>query len=82
MGMGMTALMAFGALGIGISIDSVVRLVELGVTTQMLTRLSASLCMLIAVVTFTLVGLRRVGRKLDNGDQRASRKVWSRLGFN
>ncbi|HVC27901.1 MAG TPA: cytochrome bc complex cytochrome b subunit [Nitrososphaerales archaeon] len=81
MGLGMTGLMAFGALAIGILIDSAAQLVEYGMTTPMLSRLSASLCLLIAVVTLTLLGLRRVGRKLGSGERQVSRKVWSRLGL-
>ena len=78
----MTALMAFGALGIGISIDSVVQLAAFGITSAMLTRLTASLCLLAVVVAITLVILHNIGIKLDGPNRRKSHKVWSRLGFN
>ncbi len=82
-GMVMTALMAFGALGIGIAIDSVVQLVMYGVTTSMLTRLSASMCLLVAVVTLTLVGLHRVGVKLRHRDGgQVAHEVRSKLELN
>jgi hypothetical protein len=78
-GIGMTVLMAFGALAIGIGIDSAVQLVEYGETTAMLTRLSASLCLLIGVVMFTLLGLRYVGRKLAARNVGISSEVGSKL---
>ena len=77
----MTALIAFGALGIGISIDSVVQIAMFGVTAAMVSRLSASLCWLTAVVVITLVMVRRVGMRLGDREDHAPHKVWGKLGF-
>jgi hypothetical protein len=52
-----------------------------GVTTPMLSRLSASLCLLTAAVVVTLVLLRRVGMKLRGREADAPHKVWGKLGF-
>ena len=80
MGLGMAALMGFGALGIGISVDSVVQMIEFGITTQMLVRFSASACLMIGVLTFAFLGLRRVGVKL--GGRGVSNEVQSKLELN
>ena len=63
-GAAMTILMALGALGIGISIDSVVQLATFGVTSEMVTRLTISLSLLAAVVAMTIMLLRRLGKRL------------------
>jgi ubiquinol-cytochrome c reductase cytochrome b subunit len=63
-GLAITGLMTFGALGMGVTIDSVVKLAEFGVTSGMLGRLTDSLCLLAAVVALTLVLLRRIGTRL------------------
>ena len=76
----MTALVAFGALGIGISIDSVVQIAMFGTTTAMVSRLGASLCLLAAVVVVTLVVLRRSGIRLGGRGGRPPRRVWGKLG--
>ncbi len=81
-GVAMTTLMAVGALGMGISIDSVVHLVMFGASAPMVTRLTASLCLLAGVVAVTVVLLRRVGIKLANHDDTASSKVWSDVELN
>jgi ubiquinol-cytochrome c reductase cytochrome b subunit len=81
-GIGMTALMAFGALAIGIGIDSAVQLVEYGETTAMLSRLSAALCLLIGVVTFTIVGLRYVGTRVNARNGKLSNEVGSKIELN
>ena len=78
----MTALMAFGALGIGISIDSIVQLASFGVTASMVTRLTISLSLLAAVVALTLVLLRRLGKKLDTLEGRSSLNVGGKLELN
>ena len=75
----MTALMAFGALGIGISIDSVVQIVMYGSSMAMDSRLGASLSLLTVVVVLTLVMLRHVGKTLGGREARPSRKLWSKL---
>jgi quinol-cytochrome oxidoreductase complex cytochrome b subunit len=77
----MAALMAFGGLGIGVSIDSVVQIAVFGVTTPMLSRLSASLCLLTAAVVVTLVLLRRIGTRLGGSEERTPHKVWGKLGL-
>ncbi len=77
----MTALMSVGALGIGLSIDSVAKLVEFGFSAEMLTRLTYSLCLLAAVIALTLVMLRQVGSRVG-APQRSRTKVLSRLGLN
>jgi ubiquinol-cytochrome c reductase cytochrome b subunit len=82
MGLGMSALMGFGALGIGISVDSVVQMIEFGVTTPMLVRFSAAACLMILVVTGAFLGLRWVGRQMGGRDGLPSNKVRSKLGLN
>jgi hypothetical protein len=77
----MAALMAFGGLGIGVSIDSVVQIAMFGVTTAMLSRLGASLCLLTAAVVVTLVLLRRIGTRLGGSEERTPHKVWGKLGL-
>jgi quinol-cytochrome oxidoreductase complex cytochrome b subunit len=81
MGVVMTALMAFGALGIGISINSVVLLATYGITSSMLATLTASLCLLAAVVAITLVAMHNIGTKVGRPENSPLQKVWSRLGF-
>jgi len=78
-GAAMTMLMAFGALGIGISIDSVVHLALFGVTSPMVTRLTVSLSLLAAVVATAIMLLRRIGRKMDSLEGHASLKVGGEL---
>jgi hypothetical protein len=78
-GAAMTALMAAGALGIGISIDSVVHLIIFGASAPMVTRLTTSLCLLAGIVAVTIVLLRRIGMKLAEAEAARSRKVWSEL---
>ena len=77
----MTGLIAIGALGIGVSIDSIVKLATLGLTSPMLTRLGASLTILAVVVALTLLILRRMGTKMTRPGEKATHKVWSRLGL-
>jgi hypothetical protein len=74
-------LMTFGGLGIGVSIDSVVQIAMFGVTTPMLSRLSASMCLLAAAVVVTLVLLRRIGLKQRGGEESAPRTAWDDLGL-
>ena len=75
----MATLMAFGALGIGISIDSVVQIAMFGISAPMITRLTVSLSLLAAVVAMTIMLLRRLGKKLDGIEERVSSKVWGEL---
>ena len=82
MGLGMAALMGFGALGIGISVDSVVQMIEFGITTPMLVRFSASACLMIAVVTCAFLGLRWVGRRVASQDDSLSYEVRGKLELN
>jgi quinol-cytochrome oxidoreductase complex cytochrome b subunit len=82
MGLAMAALMGFGALGIGIAVDSVVKIIEYGITTEMLARLSASACLMIGVVTCAFLGLRWVGRRMTSGDDHMSNEVGSKLELN
>jgi len=58
-----------------VSIDSVVQIAVFGVTTPMLSRLSASLCLLTAAVVVTLVLLRRIGIRLRGSEERTPHKV-------
>ena len=82
-GLVMTGLMAFGALGMGIAINSVVQLATFGLTTVMLTTLTASLCLLATVVAITLLVLHDIGMKVGRPERGHSlQKVWNRLGFN
>jgi hypothetical protein len=82
MGLGMSALMGFGALGIGISVDSVVQMIEFGITTPMLVRFSASACLMIAVVTCAFLGLRWVGRRVASHYGPLSHEARGKLEFN
>ena len=82
MGLGMSALMGFGALGIGISVDSVVQMIEFGITTPMLVRFSASACLMIAVVTCAFLGLRWVGRRVASHNDPLSHEARGKLEFN
>lgn len=82
MGLGMAALMGFGALGIGISVDSVVKIIEFGLTTPMLIRFSASMCLMIGVITAAFLGLRWVGRQMAEGEDQVSHEARSKLGLN
>jgi quinol-cytochrome oxidoreductase complex cytochrome b subunit len=83
MGLGMAALMGFGALGIGISVDSVVQMIEFGVTTPMLVRFSASACLMIAVVTSAFLGLRWVGSQVaSHNNDLLSHEVQGKLELN
>jgi hypothetical protein len=77
----MAALMTFGGLGIGVSIDSVVQIAMFGVTTPMLSRLGASLCLLAATVVVTLILLRRIGIRLRGSEESPPHKVWGKLGL-
>jgi len=77
-GAAMTSLMALGALGIGISIDSMVQLASFGITSAMVDRLTLSLCLLAAVVGLTVVMLRRIGMKVGAPQRN---KVWRWLGL-
>ena len=81
MGLGMATLMGFGALGIGISVDSVVQMIEFGITTPMLVRFSASACLMIGVVTCAFLGLRWVGRQVASQSGNPSNEVQSKLGL-
>lgn len=81
MGLGMSALMGFGALGIGISIDSVVQMIEFGITTPMLVRFSAAACLMIGVVTCAFLGLRWVGRRVASQNGIHSDEVRGKLGL-
>ncbi len=83
MGLGMSALMGFGALGIGISVDSVVQMIEFGVTTPMLVRFSASACLMIGGRHLRVLGAS-LGRQAGGQPQRHSVKrgaeqAWTRL---
>jgi quinol-cytochrome oxidoreductase complex cytochrome b subunit len=81
MGLGMATLMGLSALGIGISVDSVVQMIEFGITTQMLVRFSAAACLMIGVVTCAFLGLRWVGRRMASADGHSSNEVRSKLGL-
>ncbi|MGH9920732.1 MAG: cytochrome b, partial [Nitrososphaerales archaeon] len=81
MGLGMSALMGFGALGIGISVDSVVQMIEFGISTPMLVRFSAAACLMIAVVTCAFLGLRWVGRRVASQDGMQSIEARGKLGL-
>ena len=81
-GIAMTTLMAFGALGIGISIDSVVQIASFGATGSMVTRLTVSLSLLAAVVALTLMLLRRLGKRLGGLESNSPLKVGSKLELN
>lgn len=76
----MVALTALGALGIGLSIDSVVQIVIYGVTTGMTYRLGASLSLLAAVVAMTIAIVRRVGMRMREQEQHVSKR-WGKIGF-
>jgi hypothetical protein len=52
-----------------------------GVTTQVVSRLSASLCLLTAVVIVALVMLRRIGMMSRGREERMPRKVLGKLGL-
>jgi len=80
MGLSMTALMVVGALGMGVSIDSVVKLAEFGMNAAMLERLTWSLSLLAAVVALTVFMFRYVGDKI--GGDRPSTRLLHRLGLN
>lgn len=75
----MTFLMVLGALGMGISIDSVVKMLEFGVTTGMVERLTWSLCLLAGVVGVTVVILHDIGNKVG-GPTNPFRKMLNRIG--
>ena len=82
MGLGMAALMGFGALSIGISVDSLVQMIEFGITTPMLIRFSASACLMIGVVTCAFLGLRWVGRQVASHNDPLSHEARGKLEFN
>jgi ubiquinol-cytochrome c reductase cytochrome b subunit len=79
-GLTMTALMVFGALGMGVAIDSIVKLAEFGVNAAMTERLTWSLSLLAAVVALTIFTFRYVGEKI--GGDRPSTRLLHRLGLN
>jgi quinol-cytochrome oxidoreductase complex cytochrome b subunit len=82
MGMAMSALMGFGALGIGIAVDSVVQIIEYGVTVDMVARLSASTCLMIGVLTAAFLGYRWVGRRVAESNTVDASAVGSKLELN
>jgi len=82
MGMAMSALMGFGALGIGIAVDSVVQIIEYGVTVDMVARLSASACLMIGVLTAAFLGYRWVGRRVAESNAADTTMVGSKLELN
>lgn len=82
MGMAMSALMGFGALGIGIAVDSVVQIIEYGVTVDMVARLSASACLMIGVLTAAFLGYRWVGRRVAQSNVLDASAVGSKLELN
>jgi quinol-cytochrome oxidoreductase complex cytochrome b subunit len=82
MGMGMSALMGFGALGIGIAVDSVVQIIENGITVDMVARLSASACLMIGVLTAAFLGYRWVGRRVAESNAVGASVAGSKLELN
>ncbi|MDA4116756.1 MAG: hypothetical protein OK455_00230, partial [Thaumarchaeota archaeon] len=80
MGAGMTSLMALGALGIGISIDSVLKMATFGVTSPMVARLALSLSLLFGVVAVTLMMLNRLRIMSVGRDQNAQYEALGKIG--